>query len=194
MRIGGACHPPPQEYHRTPRKNRDGHTKARQVHRGSGARSPATTDPREDERGEEAARAHSGATQRGQATQVAATRLEAPGRRDVPGRSRDAATAALRTQIVGPKLGPLRASPAPRPGAAGTPAPPPRRLHRRAASSRWRDGLPPRSLRGSREALGPAAPFTCLAGAILLGRRGVGRGLAAAPIRVSSLRRPEEVT
>jgi hypothetical protein len=35
-RRGEACQPPPQKYHRTPRKDRDGHAKAGQVHRGSG--------------------------------------------------------------------------------------------------------------------------------------------------------------
>jgi translation initiation factor IF-2 len=83
----------------------------------------------------------------------------------------------------------------PRPGNASTPARPPRRLHHMAASGRRRDGPPPRSTRDSRETLDPAAPFT---GVDLRGRRGVGRGrgkgLAAALIRVSPLRRPEEAT
>jgi hypothetical protein len=80
--------------------------------------------------------------------------------------SAGAMTVAHMTQI-GPswaQIGPtpprkLRALPAPLPVAAGTPAPAPRRLHRRVTSGRRRDDPPPSSPWGSREALSPAAPF-----------------------------------
>jgi hypothetical protein len=99
-RQGGACQPPPQKYHHTPRKDRDGPTKAGQVHRGTEARSPATTDPAKDRRGEDATRTHSGA---------AHEEPDHPSRHDAPDGAPAApgAPGAGTPRPTGPKSGPV---------------------------------------------------------------------------------------
>jgi hypothetical protein len=78
----------------------------------------------------------------------------APGR--APGRAEGRALAPW-PQPTWPRSGPVEPRSVPR---CCGPSPSPRHLHRRVTSGHRRDSPPPRSPRGSREALSPAAPFT----------------------------------
>jgi hypothetical protein len=107
------------------------------------------------------ARTHSGTTHKGPSHPHAVATLQ----EGMPRPRQDEAKDAPRPRPSGPRSGPRaarahRASPTPWPDATGAPVPPPRCLHRIAASSRWHDGPPLRPPRETREALGPAAPFT----------------------------------